>query len=221
MKRAYIVVEGQTEERFVKDVLGPHLEQLDLYLRPVIVTTKVVKDGPNFKGGLCNFTRFQRDVRNLLQGSGGALVTTMVDYYALPVDFPGMNSRPMHLPSLARVQHLEQSLGQHFRPHPNFMPFVALHEFEAWLFTDAVSIPSVMTMPAANVEFAKIALLPPEDINDHPDTAPSKRLKRLYPSYRKTLHGPIAAGLIGLPAIRARCPHFAEWLGRLEAYAKT
>jgi hypothetical protein len=219
VKRAYIIVEGQTEERFVKDILGPHLEQLSLYLKPIIVTTKVVKDGPNFKGGLCNFTKFQRDVRKLLHGSGGALVTTMVDYYALPVDFPGMDSKPMHLSPVERVTHLENALSDHFMPHQNFMPFVALHEFEAWLFTDAVTLPSVMSLPNANLEFKQIALLAPEDINDHPDTAPSKRLKRLYPNYRKTLHGPIALGLIGLPAIRARCPHFSQWLGQLEGYA--
>lgn len=220
MKRAYIVVEGQTEERFCKDVLAPFLEPLELYLTPVIVTTKVVKDGPNFKGGLCNFTKFQRDVRSLLQGSGGALVTTMIDYYALPNDFPGMPDRPMHLPSRARVQHVEQMLRAHFLPHLNFLPFIALHEYEAWLFADAVTLPNVMTVAAANHEFAQIALTPPEDINDHPDTAPSKRLKRMYPAYRKALHGPIAAGLIGLPLIRARCPHFSTWLGELEAYAR-
>lgn len=219
MKRAYLVVEGQTEERFVKDVLSAHFEPLSLYLTPIIVTTKVVKDGPNFKGGLCNFARFERDVRSVLQGSGGALVTTVVDYYALPDDFPGMANRPMHLPPISRVLHVEQMLRGHFIRHANFLPFIALHEYEAWLFANATAVPSVMTLPAATVEFQKISTIPPEDINDHPDTAPSKRLKRLYPGYRKPLHGPIAAGLIGLAAIRARCPHFSAWLTRLETYA--
>lgn len=219
LKRALIVVEGQTEERFVKDVLAPTLAGSDLYLTPVVFTTKLVKDGPNFKGGLSNFTKFGGDIHRVLQGSGGCLVTTLVDYYALPIDFPGMANRPMHLPPIARVQHVESSLKQHFANHLNFFPFVALHEYEAWLFSDATTVPEMMTQPSTAQQFAAIAAMDPEDINEHPNTAPSKRLLALYPAYRKTLHGPIAAARIGLPTIRERCPHFAQWMAKLEGYA--
>ena len=202
-------------------MLSPALEALELYIKPVVVTTKVVKDGPNFKGGLSNFAKFGGDVQRVLQGSGGCLVTTLVDYYALPTDFPGMATRPMHLPPLDRVQHVESALKQHFAHHQNFAPFVALHEYEAWLFSDATTVPEMMTLPATQPQFASIAAMEPESINEHPDTAPSKRLLALYPSYRKTLHGPTAAGRIGIATIRARCPHFAEWMQSLEAYATT
>ena len=37
------------------------------------------------------------------------------------------------------------------------------------------------------------------------------------PRYQKTLHGPLAVMEIGIDAIRAQCPHFNEWLVRLEA----
>jgi hypothetical protein len=57
----------------------------------------------------------------------------------------------------------------------------------------------------------------PEEINDGPETHPSKRLAGLFPTYRKPLDGPQIAGRIGLPAIRAACKHFDAWLAKLEA----
>jgi len=59
----------------------------------------------------------------------------------------------------------------------------------------------------------------PEDINETPEGAPSKRILRIFPGYRKLLHGPTIAERIGLKTIREQCPHFDDWLTRLEAYA--
>lgn len=57
----------------------------------------------------------------------------------------------------------------------------------------------------------------PEDINDDPVTAPSKRVLAAYPQYRKVLHGTMAAQAVGLENMRRACPHFRDWLERLEA----
>ena len=59
----------------------------------------------------------------------------------------------------------------------------------------------------------------PEDIDDGPMTAPSKRLRDVFAAYQKPLHGPLAVSAIGIDRIRAVCPHFHQWLGRLEAPA--
>ena len=59
----------------------------------------------------------------------------------------------------------------------------------------------------------------PEDIDERPETAPSKQLFDVFPAYQKTLHGPLAVSAIGIDRIRAACPHFAQWLNRLEAMA--
>lgn len=48
-KRALILVEGQTEEAFVNKVLSPAFWDKGLFIRPTILTTRRVKDGPNFK----------------------------------------------------------------------------------------------------------------------------------------------------------------------------
>lgn len=57
----------------------------------------------------------------------------------------------------------------------------------------------------------------PEDINDDPATAPSKRIGRLIPHYRKRLHGPLIADEIGVDTIRNECARFDVWLRRLES----
>ncbi len=221
-KRVLILVEGQTEERFVKDVLGPHFYDLQLFFYPTILVTKRVKDGSNFKGGVTNFAKFENDAQRLLNSAGDALVTTLLDYYRLPLDFPGMDSRPVHGTALQRVSHIETAITQHFDSLPNFLPFLALHEFEAWLFSSSTELPRAMIEPLKQPEFEAIrnSVATPEEINERPEYAPSKRIVALFPAYKKTLHGPTTAARIGLDTIRAECPHFDDWMNKLETFAK-
>lgn len=58
--------------------------------------------------------------------------------------------------------------------------------------------------------------LPPEDVNDGRQTAPSKRLLRHIPSYDKTLCGPLVTSETGIAALRRVCPRFDAWVGALE-----
>lgn len=218
MKRCLILVEGQTEERFVKDVLCPVFEPQDVYLFPTILTTKVVKSGTNFKGGVTKYAKMRADLSKLLVDTG-AVVTTLIDYYGLPEDTPGMANRPPAL-AIQRVRHVEQAIFHDFGSPRHFMPFLALHEFEALLFVDPEVTATVIPAREKAAELlAAAGGLAPEDINENRDTAPSKRLKQVFPSFKKTLHGPTAAKRIGLEAIRASCPHFDCWITRLEQFA--
>jgi hypothetical protein len=215
-----VLVEGQTEERFVKDVLDPYFSPLGVYLRPTILVTKIVKHGRNFKGGITNFAKFENDVNRLL-APGHGVVTTLIDYYALPPDFPGMANRP-NAPGRARVEVVERSLNEYFGS-PRFRAFLALHEFEALLFSSPDEVPRAIPEgpPQSHDSFREVCNQnPPEDINERPERAPSKRLMTLYPSYRKTLHGPLVAERIGLPAMRVRCPHFENWMTFLESHVE-
>jgi hypothetical protein len=220
-KRALILVEGQTEERFVKQVLGPHLVQSELYITPTLLTTKVVKNGPNFKGGVTSFEKFEADLRRLLGGAGQrTLVTMMIDYYRLPDDFPGMATRPATSDPFKRVTHVENALDTHF-DDGRFLPFLSLHEFEAWIFSCPKTLPKVMTQPQLQSQFAAVcnSVPTPERINERPGHNPAARIESIFPAYRKVLHGPTATERIGLQKIREHCPHFDTWLGRLEAFA--
>ena len=219
-KRILLLVEGHTEERFVKDVLQPNYEGRGIYFYPTILVTKRVKDGPNFKGGVTNFAKFKNDVHRLLNSAGNALVTTMLDYYALPNDFPGMSTRPS-ASAMARVKHVENAIAGHFGSPSNFLPFLALHEFEAWLFSSPSELPKVMTEKEKESEFTAIIkeFPSPEEINERPESAPSKRIKSLFPAYSKTVHGPLVTQHIGVQQIRQSCRHFDDWLMKLESYA--
>jgi hypothetical protein len=220
MKRSLILVEGQTEERFVKDTLAPHFEGLNVSLVPTILVTKKVKNGPDFKGGIKSFGQFERDMQRLLGGAGNALVTTMFDYYRLPADFPGMNDRPATADPFVRIKHVEQAIFGYFND-ARLTPFLALHEFEAWVYSCPNTLPDVMSEPTKQPAFADTCRTypTPEQINENPGNNPAARISALFTAYRKTLHGPTATKRIGLPLIRNRCPHFHQWVLRLEAYA--
>lgn len=56
----------------------------------------------------------------------------------------------------------------------------------------------------------------PEEINDDPAKAPSKQLETLFYNYRKIALGTEISNAVGIPNIRAKCPHFSNWLTKLE-----
>ena len=220
MRRTLILVEGQTEEGFVNDTLSPWLSGMGMSLVPTLLKTKRVKGGTAFKGGVTSYAKFKADLLPLLDDRG-ALVTTLLDFYGLKraKDYPGMDSLP-NGSSVVRVEHVERAIWVDIGSPKNFLPFLALHEYEAWLFADTDVLPQLVEgTPEANAEFTAICgSYSPEDINESEETAPSKRIFKLFPAYRKTVHGPLAAQKIGLAKIRAVCPHFDGWLKRLEAF---
>lgn len=222
MKRGLILVEGPTEERFVKDVLAPHLLPLQFALIPTVIPTKRTFDGTTFKGGLSSFDQIEKAMRLLLHGSGGALVTTMIDYYRLPKNTPGMADRPSGTPE-RRVRHVELAVTKHFGSPGNLRLHLSLHEFEALLFAGPAELVATLESPRQLAELTEISreFPNPEQINERPDLSPSCRLERLFASYRKRIHGPNAAGRIGLQKLRDACPHFGAWLGDLERHAAT
>lgn len=56
MSRIYLLVEGQTEETFVRELLKPYYDSLGIYLNPIIVRTS-----PDHAGGVLGYgkVRFQ------------------------------------------------------------------------------------------------------------------------------------------------------------------
>jgi hypothetical protein len=94
-----------------------------------------------------------------------------------------------------------------------------MHEFEGLLFSDCPAFAAGIYRNNLAAEFQKIRdeFNTPEEINDSPITAPSKRVKHLVPGYEKPLMGSLAAIAIGLSRIRDECPLFDCWLRSLEA----
>lgn len=97
-----------------------------------------------------------------------------------------------------------------------FVPFVVVHEFEAPLFSDCTRFAAGIGRPDLAPRFQDIRnrFANPEEIDDSPRAAPSKRVQAVVPGYQKPLFGALAAIEIGLEAIRTACPTFAiGWTG--------
>ncbi len=108
-------------------------------------------------------------------------------------------------------------MGHAFNPS-RFIPFVMIHEFEALLFSDCQGFAEGIGQETLASDFQAIRddCSGPEKIDDSPQTAPSKRIAKLVPGYQKPPMGVLAALEIGLETMRSECPHFDEWLKRLE-----
>ena len=215
MSRIYLLVEGQTQEAFVGELLTPHYARMGLYLTPIIVSTS-----PGHKGGVVSYAKIKPQIHRLCRQDARAKVSTLFDLYALPTDFPGKADAgyPANGTGVQKANYLEARLQQDIN-ELNFLPNLLVHEFEALLFTapqkfaEWTDNAAVVTQLAAAVHGQA-----PEDINDSPQTAPSKRVLAVMPEYQKPFHGPMIACDIGLDAMRQACPHFNAWLVKLESF---
>lgn len=216
LRKAFILVEGQTEESFVKNVLAVAMPA-GLFLQPVIVATKRVNSGGKFKGGVPSYPKVRGEVVRLLGDSSAVMVTTMLDYYALPASFPG-RTRATGSNAEQKVRSVESAWESDIGS-PRFRAYLSLHEFEALLFSQPSAIAEGFARPELEPQLTAIraAFTTPEDINDHPNTAPSARLETLYPRYSKPFFGTLIARRIGIDAMLIECPHFAAWVGFLKS----
>lgn len=88
MSRVLALVEGQTEETFIREVLGPSLAARGVFVTPKLLTTKRLRAGGHFRGGAASYAQIRGDLVLLLHDGGAAGVTTVLDLYGLPSDFP-------------------------------------------------------------------------------------------------------------------------------------
>ncbi len=230
MKRLNILTEGQTEEKFVWDLLAPHLANFEIVVNArCIITGKTRPFQANgnrqnklHKGGLIDFPQVSRDLQRWRNEDPQATLTTMFDLYALPDDFP-LYQQSINQPPSVRVESLEQAFLDELGLS-NFVPYIQLHEFEALLFSDIQTLNTIVARDSKYPEQTLRQLQEisqsfenPELINDSPITAPSKRLYSIFSEkYQKTSEGNDVAILIGLEKIRAQCPHFNAWVTKLE-----
>jgi uncharacterized protein DUF4276 len=221
--RVHIVVEGSTEESFVNEVLGPALWPQQVYLIPLII------GAPGHKGGNVNYARLKKDILLQLKQDKTAYCSTMLDLYGMGGGFPG-TPLPPNLPNLAKVSRIEEAMKAdivgtipELRPDLRFLPYMQLHEYEGLLFSDPIAFAAGIGHPHLSPQLQQVrdSFATPEDINDDPNTAPSKRVLSAYPAYRKVLDGTLAAQSVGVAKIRQECAHFRSWIERLEALGAT
>ena len=217
----HILCEGQTEERFVKEVLSPYFQQFNVYPKPILLLTSKKN---NARGGMLSYSQTKRDLGILIKrfrDSEGEkhLFTTMFDFYALPDDFPGYKES-IGVPEIRqRIAMIEHEFACDIS-NESFIPYLQLHEFETLLFSDISQLKIDYPLSSVNIDKLKVetdVYGDPEMINDSPSTAPSKRiikaLEKNY-NYNKVQSGTRVATRIGIQSLLSHCRHFSEWINR-------
>ncbi len=215
MKRLLIIVEGDTEKEFVNNILAPYL------FSKGIGNVQCFKI-KHSKGGLSKYEHLKKDIINSLY-EDNVIVTTLIDFYALPKDFPKYEEAIKFEDKLMCVDFLENAIKEDIensqqKTFNNLIPYIQLHEFEALVFSSKKGIENLFTPKQANFnEFEKIfnAYTNPEEINNDPNNAPSKRLKLLIKGYNKFVDGIMIIDEIGINTILSKCPRFNNWISLL------
>ncbi|MHB1422877.1 MAG: DUF4276 family protein [Gemmataceae bacterium] len=222
MKRLYLTVEGQTEAAFATRVLVPHLARLNVFLNPPRFTgLHRRRRGRIPQGGLLNtFAHALADMQTWLKEdqSAEARFSMLVDLYSLPNDFPGYAAGITKPTAKAKADALQQSLAQHIGDS-RFIPYLQCHEFEALVLADPARIGTLYDVPKAEIEALCRdcgVFSTPEEIDLGPYSHPKYRIEQKVQGYDENVAGPLLAEDIGLATLRVRCPHFGEWLTRLE-----
>lgn len=229
VRRLIVAVEGQTEDNFVRRILQPHLWGFGIVVSATIVGKAKAaargNSGNGARGGGC-YADWERDIRNCLKDNPSPhfRLTTLFDLYGLPDDFPGRDRIASDRSQADRCDRLEQAMACRIDDW-RFIPYLQLHEFEALVMACLTDLEGLYDAPDQLAGLARlqaeVAALQPEEINDSKETAPSKRLERLIPGYRKKKDGPDAVEKAGLNHVRSRCRRFNAWLSRLEGLGAT
>jgi hypothetical protein len=219
MPRVNVVCEGPTESRFISDVLAPYFWHREIYLTPMLLGV------PGHKGGRVNYARVQKDILLQLKQDANVYCSTMFDLYGLGEGFPGTAPRS-GLVAAEKAAQIENAILQdivviapHLRADVRLIPYLQVHEYEGLLFSDPSAFATALGRMDLALQLAAIraSFATPEDINDDPNNAPSKRVVGVYSQYKKVIEGTLAAQRVGVDRMIAECPHFRSWIERLAA----
>lgn len=217
-----ILCEGQTEEKFVKDVLKPYFFSQGLVVKSRLLVTSKKKEA---KGGLLSYTQAKNDLLLWMKevkhrGSETHFFTTMFDFYALPDDFPNKIQSESIADPYLRIATVEEAFRQDIS-NDRFIPYIQLHEFEALMFCDITKLAIEYPRCSKEIEGLENIMAKyngnPELINNSPETAPSKRIiaaiegKHKY-NYNKPRSGAVVTASIGIDVLLQKCSHFSQWV---------
>lgn len=216
-----IVVEGQTEEMFVGDVLAPHLHHHHIHTTTFVVKTKQDRGtGHTLAKGGGSWGRWRKTIRNSLNDRRRTLrVTTLFDLYGLPKDFPDLAACETERDTRRRAELLEKAMADDIGDR-RFLPYIQRHEFEALVLAGLPRLREYLGDDAARRGLdalqREIGDTSPEDVNDGKETAPSKRILTHIRTYQKIIHGVIVTSDVGVEGLKKSCPRFGAWVTRLE-----
>jgi hypothetical protein len=211
MKRLFIIVEGQTEEEFVKSILLPYLQNFGVYdVTPIMIATS-----NKGKGGFVNYEHLKNDIMRRFR-EPNIIITMFVDYFRIPTSIPNYEkclNENVQIDS--KIECLEQAIKQDIAVH-NFIPYIQKHEFEALLFANNIGFETFYSeIISIQTQEVITNYINPEEINTGAATAPSKRLKNIIADYNKVVDGNMIALEIGIENILEKCPRFKSWVEKI------
>ncbi|MCZ0943584.1 MAG: DUF4276 family protein [Gammaproteobacteria bacterium] len=213
-----VIVEGDTEQIFVREILAPYLGAKGVFMTPIILSK------PGQKGGDVRFARAKNDISRHLKQRKDAYVSLLVDYYGIGADWPGLKAvKPQASPgeiAAAVCKATQQAIEAYVNNDSlsaRFVPHISVYEFEALLFSESAILAGAIQVDPQRVEAIIEECGEPEAINNSGKTAPSKRIEELHSKFKKTSDGIAIARAIGIERMRAKCPVFNCWLDRLES----
>ncbi len=218
MIRLNFVVEGQTEENFVNELIRDDLVGFDIQVAAHRITTSRGA-GRIHRGGFVSYAHLRRDIDiwRRQDDSNAARFSTMVDLYRLPGDFPGYRESRLERDPIRRAELLESAFADDIRDR-RFIPYIQVHEFEALLFSKVEAFSA--SFPGREGKVAELGQIReeaggPEYIDDGLETSPAKRIKALISDYEKVTAGVQIARRVGLHEMQRQCVHFGCWLEKL------
>jgi hypothetical protein len=222
--RINILVEGESEETFVNELLKEPLSYQKLYLKvQCVITSRDKRSGTAYKGGLSNYAKVKNHLLRWTKEDQNDDVrfSTMFDLFRLPNDFPGFANAKNNQDKYQQVALLESAFSDDIKDH-RLIPYIQLHEFEALLLSDPSKFDSYFIQKKTQVnELSQCAksFESPELVND--ELPPSKLIGKIFPNYPKVkvAASSTIAEAIGLAKIRQSCRHFNQWLSQLESLA--
>lgn len=213
MSRLVFIVEGDCEQRFINEHLIKYLSYKfpGISMHAQKITTNRKK---HVKGGNVDYSLFKNELRRTVV-QGGVMVTTFLDFFRLPSDFPGYTQDARLIDDIESA--VRKDCADVVAPE-FFLPYIQKHEFETLLFANCSGFAGIVDKKQQQkileiVQDKRFST--PEDINGGQETAPSKRLLSIF-NYRKVLDSALVLKDVDIDVIRSRCPRFDLWVGMIE-----
>lgn len=208
MKRLVFIVEGDTEVIFVEKIIVPYLYSLGIR-NPINAQTIITNRRQHKKGGVGSYGKFKNEITRTL-AQKNVLVTTLIDFYKLPTDFPAFTK------DANKIDAVEAAIKADFDDNPDFIPYLQQHELEALMFAarDGFELVIDDVSQLAEIDTILKEYPNPEDINHGEETAPSKRMQRIF-NYDKTGDSELIFEMLGIEIILEKCPRFRHWITTL------
>lgn len=197
--RLCVMCEGHTAAAFIKSCLEPHLRAFNVIAYPSPLKARPGKQG----GGRVTVERLVQHLRHEYHHADR--ITRLWDFYGFG-SAAGRTCAPLAADILRQAAQAIPDVNP-----TAVLPWLQMHEFAALLFSDIEPFPWVIDgwNDSARQAGAHIraAFASPQDIDNSPATAPSKRILQAFPNgdYNKTEHGPIIAAEAGIARLRKEC----------------